>query len=101
MTRGKPTVVAPESLLTFRVEQPLLISTTQSPNAFTTVAREDYAQSMRPGPGMGQGGAYGRPYYGYGPGVGAPYPYYYGAPYWNTGFFFYGGPRYYRGWRRW
>ncbi len=92
-TRGRPTVIAPETLLTFRVEQSVMVSTARSAGAFTTVAREDYdqpRQAMRPGY------AYGRP-------VPAPYPYYYGAPYWNTGFFFYGGPRFYgRGWgRRW
>ena len=103
-TRGRPTILAPESLLTFRVEQPITISTVRSPGAFTTVARDDYAQPHRQqfqgGPGYGYGGPavagypYAYPYYGY-----------YGAPFYS-GLYFYGGPRYYgyygRGWgRRW
>ena len=104
-TRGRPTVIGPESLLTFRVEQPLTVSTVRSPGAFTTVAREDYDQPQprpRMRPGYGQGGS---PYAYGGPGI-PPYSYYYGAPYWGSGFYFYGGPRFYggygRGWgRRW
>ncbi len=100
-TRGRPTVIGPETLLTFRVEQPVTISTAQSAGAFTTVARDDYDQPrerMRPSFDNGR--------YAAGPPVLAPRPYFYGAPYWNTGLFLYGGPRFYggygRGWgRRW
>ena len=38
-TRGKPTVIPPESLLTFRLETPLTISTAQSQVAFQPCAR--------------------------------------------------------------
>jgi hypothetical protein len=87
VTRGRPTIVGPESLLTFRVEQPIAISTVRSPSAFAAVDRRDYS-GPQAGPGFAQ-----RPYgyaYGY---AAAPYPYY--APYWGTGFYF--GPRFYGG----
>ncbi len=88
VTRGRPTVVGPESLLTFRVDQPLTISTVRSPAAFAMVDRRDYSR-----PQTGQGFAQ-RPYgYGY---AAAPYPYY-GYPYVGTGFYF--GPRFYYGYR--
>ncbi len=93
-TRGKPTVVYPESLLTFRVEQPVLISTTHSPGAFTMVERQDYARASMNGPGQGYGAGY-APGYGYGGPVLAPYPYY--APYYGTGLYFGGLGFYGRG----
>ncbi len=108
LTRGHPTVLYPESVLTFRVEQPVTISTEAAPQAFHYVRPDEYARGdlqtrmRRPGP---------RPYAGYGPyyqAVPYPYPYYYGAPYyWGPAVGFYWGPRFYgrwgywgRGWRR-
>jgi hypothetical protein len=116
LTRGRPTVIPPEAMLTFRVDEPLAISTTQSQVAFQPVTQDDYAnprnnqRPMRPAYGP-----YGRPGYGYPPPPPsayyyspyyAPYPYYgYGAlPLPVTFGFGYGfgyGYRYgYRGYRR-
>jgi len=105
VTRGRPTVITPESVMTFRVEQPITISTTHSAGAFYAVSREDY------GPGGGPGGpSFAARPYPYPP-VGA-YPYaspYYGS-YWGPSLYvggfgyygrgFYGRGYYGRGWRR-
>ena len=82
LTPGYPTVVYPEQLLTFRVENPIVVSTEQAPQAFRPVTPLDYQQPgdaprlqtrpMRPyGPGYAYGPYpyYGYPYY-YGPGIG-------------------------------
>ncbi len=80
-TRGRPTVVAPETLLTFSLQAPLQISTAQSKAAFEPASARDYSRDQdayaRPpapasryanGPGHG-GPGYGYPapplYYGY------------------------------------
>lgn len=113
LTRGHPTILGPETLLTFRVEQPVTIATDHAPNAFRFVNETDYQTQQprlqaRPGygpqpppPGAGYyAPGYAYPYYPY-------YPYYWGAPgvylgfggYWGHGFYgrgFYGG----RGFRR-
>jgi len=102
LTRGYPTIVTPESLLTFRLEAPVAISTTHAPQAFRYVEPGDYQASGRPlgprpaGPGGPPCAGPGCPpppapymYYG------APYPYYY--PYWGGAFGFWYGPRFYRG----
>ena len=82
VTRGRPTVITPESVMTFRVEQPLTISTVRSAGAFYPVSREDYGPSGPGGPSFAA-----RPY---APVVGAypyaPYPYY--GAYWGPGFYF-------------
>ena len=93
LTRGKPTVVYPEAVLTFRLEAPLSISTESSEGAFQPVTPEDYEQKKlyRQGPSL----------------VGAPPPAYYSyySPvFYGPRFFFYSGPRFYyhRGYyRRW
>jgi hypothetical protein len=106
LTRGHPTIIYPESVLTFRIEQPVTVSTEHAAYAFRFVEPADYQQSAAPrlqsrGPGYG-GPGYGPPpppYY-------APYPYYgygygYGYPFYGGGFFY--GPRVafgFRG-RRW
>jgi hypothetical protein len=100
LTRGHPTVIYPESVLTFRVEQPVTISTERAPQAFRYVEpdeydRPSYAENRPPPPPrVGYG-------YGYPP---PPAPYYYGRPYYygpSFGFYygsgFYRGPRYYYG----
>ena len=61
-TRGGPTVIYPEQLLTFRLQAPLAISTERSQVAFQPVSQSDYSRGdqdayARPG---GPGG----PYYG-------------------------------------
>jgi hypothetical protein len=74
-TPGRPTVIPPETLLSFRLQTPVTISTANSQFAFQPVTQSDYdshsAQSRprmaRPGPPPG--------YYPY------PYPYAYGYPY--------------------
>jgi hypothetical protein len=100
LTRGHPTVLYPEQVLTFRVEAPITIATDRAPQAFRWVEPEDYNQGlqasrpMTPRPPPSLYGGY--PYY-YGPGI---------YPYWgpSVGFFygprFYGRGYYYRGWRR-
>jgi hypothetical protein len=82
LTRGQPTVVAPETLLTFRIEAPVTIATDRAPQAFRYVEPPDYQR----GPGPAQRPAYAASPggYGYAP---APYPYYgYGSPYYGYGF---------------
>ena len=94
LTRGKPTYISPEQVLTFRVENPIVISTERAPQAFRYVGPGDY-QSEQPRPYAPRQPA---PYYGagypvYGPGWGPyyGYPYYYG-PSIGIGFGgFYGG----------
>jgi hypothetical protein len=96
VTRGRPTLLYPEQILTFRVEAPIAISTGAAPQAFRWVGPGDYerpydAQYRTPGPGYGYGYpypsayAYGYPYY-WGPGLG----FYWGRGYWGRGW----------GWRR-
>jgi hypothetical protein len=102
LTRGRPTIVYPESVLSFRLANPITVDGTQ---AFHPVSPQDYGMTAQQRPGYGPG--YGAPGPGYGPPVGyaAPYPYYpfYGGfgPYagylWSPGFGFYYG----RGFRRW
>lgn len=97
VTRGKATVVYPETPLTFRLEAPLTISTESSPEVFLPASQRDYEQpalyrrpSLRPPPP-----AY-YPYYPY-------YSYYYPPFFYGPSFFFYSGPRFHygRGFRRW
>jgi hypothetical protein len=83
-TRGKPTIVPPEDVLTFKLESPLTISTVRSNVAFRPVTAQDYVQP-RPAPRPRLMRPYPPPYgyaYPYGP---YPYPAYYG----------------YYGWRGW
>jgi len=80
LTRGKPTIIPPEDVLTFRLENPVTISTVRSNVAFRAVTPQDYAQArpapprprlVRPYPPPPYG-YYGYPYGPY------PYPAYYG-----------------------
>jgi hypothetical protein len=106
VTRGHPSVLYPEQILTFRIEAPLAISTTTSPQAFRYVQPGEYDRpeyGAQPPPQMGYyaGAPYPAvapaPYYGY------PYPYYgygYGYPYyWGPGVSLYLGGRYWGGYR--
>ena len=100
-TPGRPAVVAPESVLSFRLQQPVTISTANGQLAFKPVSQSDYdsrspqnrPRMNRPGPPPPPPGYYGGPYgypYAYG-----PYPYgFYPAPY--VGFGYYGR---FGGWR--
>jgi hypothetical protein len=113
LTRGHPSVLYPEQVLTFRLEAPITIATDHSPQAFRYVEPGEYDRPAGAGYGP-QGPGYSAyapgpyppapvvaaPYYGY------PYPYYaYGYPYYygpSFGLFFGGryggyGYRYYGG----
>jgi hypothetical protein len=95
LTRGRPTVIPPEALLTFRLESPADISTLQGQAAFRPVNQQDYPQDAlqrRPDRYYPQRPPYGYPIYGgyYGwPGYYSPY-WGWGRPYgyWGTGFVF-------------
>ncbi len=76
LTRGHPTIITPESVLTFQVQAPVTISTERAPQAFRYVSPNDYSQQ---GPRLqtrGPGYRPPPPYY-----YGARYPYPYGYPY--------------------
>ena len=102
VTRGHPSVIHPEELLTFRIETPLTVSTAHSPQAFRYVQPNEYDRPYEtqpaPGPYASQAPAPPLPYYGAYPSYPYPYPYYgYGYPYyWGPSFSFFVGPRY--GW---
>jgi hypothetical protein len=88
LTRGHPTVVQPESQLTFRLVDPVKIDTTQSQQAFLPFTQEDVngGRFERRGPPR-MAAAYPGPYvYPYG------YPYGYYSPYYGYPYVgFYGG----------
>ena len=112
VTRGRATVIYPESVMTFRVDAPVTISTERAPQAFNYSGANDndQRQDSRPPPqGLSQrppapapyyyGPAY-DPYYYYGPSVGfyfGPSYGYYGRGYYGRGYsgrgYFYGGSR--------
>jgi hypothetical protein len=99
VTRGHPSIITPEQVLTFKIEAPVTFSTTQAPQAFRYVQPGEYEQPNGGGPGYG-GPGYGAQYYAAAP----PPPYYYGYPYyagypyyWGPAFGFYWGPGFYWG----
>src|ERR1700736_4293862 len=47
LTRGHPTIIYPEQVLTFRVEAPITIATDRAPQAFRWVEPEDYNQGLQ------------------------------------------------------
>jgi hypothetical protein len=88
MTRNRPTVIYPETALTFRFDAPLTVATAHAPQAFRFAVPGDYGRpapaqtrtvlaAPRPAPyvyGSPFYGPYGYPYgylgpYGYGPGL--------------------------------
>lgn len=85
-TRGKPTIIPPEDVLTFKLENPLTISTVRSNAAFRAVTAQDYAQS-KPAPRPRLVRPYPPPPYGYYAYPYGPYPYpaYYGGYYGRWG----------------
>jgi hypothetical protein len=98
-TRGRPTVTPPESMLTFRLEVPLSISTDQSQMAFQPVRPSDY---------RGDQDAYANPRHRVVSGPPDPRPYYYyPAPWFGWGYYpglYFGysglyGPRFHDGFR--
>jgi len=93
LTRGHPTVVYPEDMLTFRLEAPVTIALDGSGDAFQPVAQQDYA----PKPALRQRTYASAPpslYYGY---YGYPYysPYFYPGYYWGPSFYYFSGPRFF------
>lgn len=94
-TRGKPTVLYPESVVTFRLEEPLIVSTEGSAQAFLPVRPEDYAQK-EPAPLRRASAPPPRPYY-----FGGWWDWWYG-PYYRPWFYgpsirIYTGPRFIAG----
>ena len=82
LTHNHPTVLYPETALTFNITTPVAIDTANAPQAFRFVGPEDYQAStthVAPRPTLV------RPSYVYGPGY---YPYGYGYPYYP----YYWGP---------
>jgi hypothetical protein len=100
LTRNHPTIVYPETPLTFRVESPVTVSTARAPQAFRFVGPDEYERGYnaqappRPYPVEPRGSFYfGPSYYPY-------YPYYWGPSIafgWGGGYYY--GRGYYRRWR--
>jgi hypothetical protein len=90
LTRGHPTVVYPETLLTFRIDTPVTVSTMRAPQAFRYVDPYEYdrpvqtqvVRERRPAPYYN-----GAPPYYYGGYYGGYYGPGYGYPYWGWGGF--------------
>jgi hypothetical protein len=102
VTRGHPTVIYPESQLTFRLARPVTFSTERAPQAFVDASTLNTQRAAMQGPPQGPPSSYQGCA---GPGC-APYPppYYYGPYYpyypyyWGPGFgFYFGGGFYGRG----
>ena len=102
LTRGLPTMVQPETPLTFQVTAPVTIETNNAPQAFRFVNSADYpsaqAKPSRQRPDYPAPPPYSYPYYVYAPSYYPYYPYY-GYPYfYGPSFsFFFGFPAYYHG----
>ncbi len=100
VTRNRPTVVYPETALTFRVESPVTISTVNAPQAFHYVGPGEYDRPLNaqlqprpmPRPALPYYAPYPYPYYPYywGPGIGV---------WWGRGPGYFYGRGYYRRWR--
>lgn len=110
VTRGHPTVLYPEEILTFRVEAPVTISTETAPQAFRWVNPDDYERpyDLQTRPRTAYYG-YSYPYpswYPYGgPGIGVYWgpSLYWGRGYWGRGYWgrgYWGRGYWGRGWRR-
>ncbi len=94
VTRGRPTVIYPEALITFKTSEPVGFSTEKSAYAFQPAGPQDYAPALQSRTMSPPRPMY-RPY-----GYGAPYPYYAPYPYFGTGIYI-GGGHYGRYGRRW
>ena len=99
LTRGRPTILEPESQLTFRLVDAVKLDTTHSQQAFLPVSQEDFegGSGDRPRLQVAGGGYYG----GYAPApCGYYYPCYYAPGYVGiySGFGWWGPGFYGRGW---
>ena len=90
VTRGRPVVIYPEALLTFKTAEAVSFSTERSAYAFQPAGPQDYAPALQTRTSVGPRPLY-RPY-----GFGYPYPYYAPYPYYGGGVFI--GGRYGRRW---
>src|SRR5262249_33750269 len=107
LTRGSPTVIYPETPVTFQTTASATIETNDTPEAFRFVERADYAEAETQPPQfvvhqVPRHVAYSYPYTYYAPAVPypyyayCPYPYYSGPSYYGRGVsFFFGFPGYY------
>jgi hypothetical protein len=99
LTRGRPTILEPESQLTFRLVDPVKVDTTHSQQAFLPVSQEDFegGRGDRPRLRVAGGGYYGG--YPAAP-CGYYYPCYYAPGYVGiySGFGWWGPGFYGRGW---
>ena len=87
-TPGNPTVIPPETVLSFRLDAPVTISTSDSQLAFQPVTQSDYdSHSAQSRPRMNRPGPPPPSYYPYPYAYGYPYPWY-PAPF--VGFGYYG-----------
>jgi len=95
LTRGRPTVLYPEQVVTFQLVNPVTVTADFNNEAFQPVGQQDYRQgSLRQGygtPGYGAPGYYASPgYYGGYYGYGYPYPYW--GPYYSGWYPYFWGP---------
>ena len=100
LTRGRETVIFPETTLTFRLKDAVTISTARSAAAFRPISLEDYQNGNWQGnghPQMARYSPYGpRPYYAPSPYYATYYNPYYGFyPGFGYGFGYYAGPTFY------
>jgi len=94
-SHGSPTIVRPETLLSFQLQSPITITTEQSRMAFQPVRPSDYRGDQdayaRPGgrPSFRDpGDPYQQPYQeAYPPELASPYPYYPYYPYYGWGYY--------------
>ncbi len=98
LTRGRPTIVEPETPLSFRLVDPVEIDTTQSQQAFVPVTQQDFdggrMEHRGPRRVAGYPGPYGYPCGYYGPCYGYPYVGFYGAYGYGRGYYGRRGMRY-------
>ncbi len=104
LTRGRPTILEPESQLTFRLVDPVKVDTANSQQAFLPVSQEDFGggRGSRPRLRGPNGNYYGNNYGEYAPPpCGYAYPCYYAPGYVGVypAFGWWWGPGFYgRGW---
>jgi len=100
LTRGRPTVIPAEAVVTFRTQASITVATDRAPQAFHYAGPDDYGQPAAP-PQPAYASAPPvppAPCAGYGCAAPPP-PYYYGPagyyPYWGTSVVVFGRPGYY------